>query len=182
MTRYEQFMIRIAKREAMRNSPIEIAKSEHRNRKLLAELPNAPSELSKRREARDGEMITPPKEDTRPTFDAASWKPTPKAKELLERIAKREEAKRKANEDMRAAHERDERIAMANALEEKYGESLTYADRICGHISESENNRYDQIESLVGKNGDCHSRKTTYRRWKFGKGNLSKKGWLKQPA
>ena len=124
-------------------------------------------------------MPRSPQEDTRPTFDVSSWQPTQRAQELLDRIAKREEAKKRAKAEMIAAHEREERIARAEALEKKYGESLTYADRLCSHSNDSENNRYSQIESLAGKNGDCHSRKTTYFRWKYGKGNMGPKGFLK---
>lgn len=102
-----------------------------------------------------------------PMFDVASWKPTRRALELL---GETPEAK--------AAAERLERAERARLMEEKYSGGLTFADRLvqCRGIS----SRYGRIEALAGKNGECHSRKTTYRRWKFGKGNVSRKGWLRQ--
>ena len=101
-----------------------------------------------------------------PLFDASKWRPTPKALEMLG------ETKKPIPPDV----EREMRIA---ENERKYGGQLTHTDRIVDRLSLAHGRNYRRIESLAGTNGECHSRKTTYRRFKFGKGNLSRKGWLK---
>lgn len=54
----------------------------------------------------------------------------------------------------------------------------TAADRLTERLQATSNRNYSRIQELAGSNGDCHSRKTTYRRKKFGKGNISEKGYL----
>lgn len=100
-------------------------------------------------------------------FDVSSFKMTPAALALLKKV-----------EDREQGAEGEESIADAN--ERKYGEQLTYADRLMEKKSEKKNNRYARIEGMAGRNGDCHSRKTTYRHQKYGKGNLSLRGYLKE--
>ena len=116
--------------------------------------------------ANDSPAKSQPEEDTRPTFDASSWKPTQKVLELLGK------ADRRQSEPV---------VSVADLNEQKYGgDQLTYEDRLMAKTSESKSNRYERIESMAGNNGDCHSRKTTYRRLKFGRGNLSLSGYLKE--
>lgn len=67
----------------------------------------------------------------------------------------------------------------ASALEEKYGESLTYADRMMDERDVSTSNRYAEIRAMAGNNGGCTTRKGTWRRFKYGKGNIGKRGFEK---
>ena len=71
-------------------------------------------------------------------------------------------------------------MTIAEQNEARYGRSKSHFDRVMEKMSNASGKRYGEIEALAGKNGDCHSRETTYRRWKFGAGNLSRKGWLKR--
>lgn len=87
---------------------------------------------------------------------------TPAALALLARV----EARRKAE--------------AANAREEKYGESLTYADRMMTAMDYSTCNRYAEIRAMAGNNGGCTTRKGTWRRFKYGKGNIGKRGFERQ--
>lgn len=132
-------------------------------REIVQEHVKAVSEKRARRKVK-----RPASGDDRPTFDASSWKPTPKALEMLgesPRAIAEEEAKRRA--------------AKAAENEDRYGESApTYADRIMERMSNTRGKNYFEIEALAGRNGKCHSRKTTYRRYKFGKGSVSRKGYL----
>lgn len=105
--------------------------------------------------------------DERRPFDVSSFKMTPAALALLKKVEARE-------------HGAEEEESIADANERKYGEQLTYEDRLMAKTSESKSNRYERIESMAGNNGYCHSRKTTYRRLKFGRGNLSLSGYLKE--
>ena len=108
--------------------------------------------------------------DKRPTFDAASWKPTAKVLELL--------GETPVAQDVAERMKREERIA---ANEAKYGDDApTYADRMIDKFTNTHGRNYSAIEAMAGHNGDCHSRKTTYRRFKFGKGSISRKGYLAQ--
>ena len=105
--------------------------------------------------------------DERRPFDVSSFKMTPAALALLKKVEARE-------------HGAEEEESIADANERKYGEQLTYEDRLMDDKSEKKNNRYARIEGMAGNNGDCHSRKTTYRRLKFGKGNIGRSGYLRQ--
>ena len=87
---------------------------------------------------------------------------TPKALALLAKV----EARKKAE--------------AAKSLEEKYGGSVTYADRLIDARSSSTSNLYSEIQAMAGNNGDCTTRKGTWRRFKFGKGNIGKRGVEKQ--
>lgn len=87
---------------------------------------------------------------------------TPKALALLARV----EARRKAE--------------AAIAMEEKYGESLTWADRMMTARDGSTCTRYAEIRAMAGNNGDCTTRQGTWRRFKFGKGNIGKRGFERQ--
>lgn len=111
----------------------------------------------------------PPKEKPReelPTFDASKWKPTAKALELL-------------GETRRPVPERVAREMRIAENERKYGNGqLTHTDRLMERLAHTGGRNYARIEALAGTNGDCHSRKTTYRRMKFGSGRLTRKGWL----
>ena len=105
--------------------------------------------------------------DDRPTFDAASWKPTAKVLEMLGEV--------------RIVTEQQRREEVAAANEAKYGDGApTYADRMIDKFTNTHGRNYSAIEAMAGHNGDCHSRKTTYRRFKFGKGSISRKGYLAQ--
>ena len=105
--------------------------------------------------------------DDRPTFDAASWKPTAKVLEMLGKV--------------RIVTEQQRREEVAAANEAKYGDGApTYADRMIDKFTNTHGRNYSAIEAMAGHNGDCHSRKTTYRRFKFGKGSISRKGYLAQ--
>lgn len=87
---------------------------------------------------------------------------TPKALALLAKV----EARKKAE--------------AARAIEEKYGETLTYADRLIDARCSSTSNLYSEIQAMAGNNGDCTTRKGTWRRLKFGKGNIGKAGFERQ--
>ena len=87
---------------------------------------------------------------------------TPKALALLAKV----DARKKAE--------------AARAIEKKYGETLTYADRMIGARCSSTSNLYSEIQSMAGNNGDCTTRKGTWRKFKFGKGNIGKRGFEKQ--
>ena len=87
---------------------------------------------------------------------------TPKALALLAKV----EARKKAE--------------AAKSLEEKYGGSVTYADRLIDARCSSTSNLYSEIQAMSGNNGDCTTRKGTWRRLKFGKGNIGKRGFEKQ--
>ena len=161
MTRAERLAIRVAKRDAeialARSMGIDprSKRTANKNHRWVVEHSVNPEQTPKT------------DVDTRPLFDASSWRPTAKVLELLG------ESKKPTATD---------REAIADANEEKYGgeHGITYADRMIEKTSTATSKRYDEIESLVGTNGDCHSRQTTYRRWKFGRGNLSKGGWEAQ--
>lgn len=118
-------------------------------------------------ESRPDEQRKPNAADGRKQFDISSWRLTPKAEELLIRSG----AIKVEDPPTR------EKIAVRN--EAKYDASPTYADRMSSGLDLTRGRNYDAIESLAGTNGDCHSRETTYRRYKFGKGTLSHKGWLR---
>lgn len=154
MTRYERFMRRMAAREAG--------------------TPYIPPE----REPSSPIAETP--DEQKPTFDASSFTMTPAALALLQRVEAREKAAKGIEVARRMTEAKVERERLADENERKYGEQLTYADRMMGRTSETENNRYARIEGMAGRNGDCHSRKTTYRHQKYGKGNLSLRGYLKE--
>lgn len=105
-----------------------------------------------------------------PVFDADAWKPTEKALEMLARLE---------GSDVHGNDQDD----LASANERKYADvAAPYADRAIekynAHTGTS-HGRYDTIALSQGLNGDCHSRKTTYRRFKFGKGSLSERGYLR---
>lgn len=87
---------------------------------------------------------------------------TPAALALLARV----EARKKAE--------------AASALEEKYGESLTWADRMMAARDDSTSTRYAEIQAMAGTNGGCTTRKGTWRRFKYGKGNIGKRGFEKK--
>ena len=87
---------------------------------------------------------------------------TPKALALIAKV----EARKKAE--------------AAKSLEEKYGGSVTYADRMIGARASSTSNLYSEIQAMAGNNGDCTTRKGTWRKFKFGKGNIGKRAFEKQ--
>lgn len=63
-------------------------------------------------------------------------------------------------------------IAAAN--EAKYGSdtTMTAEERIMRRLDSSTTHGYKVLRSMRGENGECTTRRGTYRRWKFGKGNI----------
>ena len=71
------------------------------------------------------------------------------------------------------------RRAQAEANEMKYGGlGMTVTERITEKYQASVPRRYARLEEGVGTNGDCHSRKSTYRHHKYGSGNIKRSTWL----
>ena len=81
---------------------------------------------------------------------------------------------------MKAKEEKRRRKRQADENELKYGEQLTYSDRMTQCRDDRTANRYDSIQSLAGRNGGCTTRRGTYRRLKYGKGNVGRRGFEKQ--
>jgi hypothetical protein len=127
----------------------------------------ARAEAERRRAERERQ-----KRDERPVFDADSWRPTEKALEMLARLEGGAGAAADAAQD-----------DVASANERRYAGVVSYVDRAIDKYNAhtgTAHGRYDTIAAAQGTNGDCHSRKTTYRRFKFGKGSISERGWMRQ--
>lgn len=108
------------------------------------------------------------------------WTPTPAALALLQRIEERKKAQERFSTAMQAKEEKRRRKRQADENELKYGEQLTYSDRMTQCRDDRTANRYDSIQSLAGRNGGCTTRRGTYRRLKYGKGNVGRRGFEKQ--
>lgn len=107
------------------------------------------------------------------------WKPTPAALALLKKVEERHLAKSAIPIARKLTKEQMHLENRAEENERKYGDQLTYADRMIQSRDECTRNRYDSIEANVGNNGTCTTRRGTYRKLKFGKGNIGKKGFEK---
>lgn len=163
---FERMLERVAARDEeqrrLRENP------EHRAEMRRADREEARKEAEKRRAERERQ-----ERENLPVFDADAWKPTEKALEMLARLEGRDVAQAQA----------DNQDDLASANERKYADVASpYADRAIekynAHTGTS-HGRYDTIALAQGLNGDCHSRKTTYRRFKYGKGSLSERGYLR---
>ena len=111
-------------------------------------------------------------------FDDSTWKATPEVLTLLKKHEAREQNLKNVLQRIGDMIDAEKNGADANEL--KYGGQLTIVDRYLqsSYSSLNPQKRYSMIEEGRGTNGDCHSRKTTYRRYKFGKGNVGRRGWL----
>ena len=107
------------------------------------------------------------------------WTPTPAALALLKKIEDRKEAEKGIAVARRMTEEKQRRERQADENERKYGEQLTYADRMMEARDDATRIRYTSIEAMAGNNGGCTTLKGTWRRLKFGKGNIGKKGFEK---
>lgn len=107
------------------------------------------------------------------------WTPTPAALALLKKLEDRKEAEKGIAVARRMTEEKQRKERQADENERKYGEQMTYADRLMQRVDEQESNRYSAIEDGQGTNGRCTTRRGTYRYKKFGKGNIGKKGFEK---
>ena len=161
---FERMLERVAARDEeqrrLRENPEFRAEMARKNRE------EARAEAERRRAERERQ-----ERENLPVFDADAWKPTEKALEILARLEGRTTSTGNDQEDLASANER------------KYADVASpYADRAIekynAHTGTS-HGRYDTIALAQGLNGDCHSRKTTYRRFKFGKGSLSERGYLR---
>ena len=161
---FERMLERVAARDEeqrrLRENPEFRAEMARKNRE------EARAEAERRRAERERQ-----ERENLPVFDADAWKPTEKALEILARLEGRTTSTGNDQEDLASANER------------KYADVASpYADRAIekynAHTGTS-HGRYDTIALAQGLNGDCHSRKTTYRRFKFGKGSLSELGYLR---
>ena len=161
---FERMLERVAARDEeqrrLRENPEFRAEMARKNRE------EARAEAERRRAERERQ-----ERENLPVFDADAWKPTEKALEILARLEGRTTSTGNDQEDLASANER------------KYADVASpYADRAIekynAHTGTS-HGRYDTIALAQGTNGDCHSRKTTYRRFKFGKGSLSERGYLR---
>ena len=162
---FERMLERVAARDEeqrrLRENP------ERRAEMRRAEREEARKEAEVRRAERERQ-----ERENLPVFDADAWKPTEKALEMLARLDGRDVAQAQAAEQ--------DDVASVN--ERRYAGVSSYVDRAIEKYSAhtgSTSGRYDTIALSQGLNGDCHSRKTTYRRFKFGKGSLSERGYLR---
>ena len=112
--------------------------------------------------------------------EMGQWTPTPAALALLKRVEDRKKAEKGIAVARRMTDEKQRKERQAYENERKYGEQLTYAERLMQRVDEHENNRYSAIEDGIGKNGTCTTRRGTYRFNKFGRGNLGKAGFERQ--
>lgn len=108
------------------------------------------------------------------------WTPTPAALALLKKLEDRKEAEKGIAVARRMTEEKQRKERQAYENERKYGEQLTYADRMIEARDDATRNRYTSIEAMAGNNGGCTTRKGTWRRLKFGKGNIGKAGFERQ--
>ncbi|MBO6031980.1 MAG: hypothetical protein J6Q22_11105 [Prevotella sp.] len=108
------------------------------------------------------------------------WTPTPAALALLKKLEDRKEAEKGIAVARRMTEEKQRKERQADENERKYGEQLTYADRLMERVDEHANNRYSAIEDGAGTNGNCTTRRGTYRFQKFGRGNIGKAGFERQ--
>lgn len=161
---FERMLERVAARDEeqrrLRENP------EFRAEMRRAEREEARKEAEVRRAERERQ-----ERENMPVFDADSWRPTEKALEILARL------------EGHTTSTGDDQDDIASANERKYADvAAPYADRAIekynAHTGTS-HGRYDTIALAQGLNGDCHSRKTTYRRFKFGRGNISERGYLR---
>lgn len=161
---FERMLERVAARDEkqrlLRENP------ERRAEMRRAEREEARKEAEARRAKRERQ-----EHENMPVFDADAWRPTKKALEILARL------------EGRTISTGDDQDDIASANERKYaGVAAPYADRAIEKYNAhtgTAHGRYDTISLAQGLNGDCHSRKTTYRRFKFGKGSISERGYLK---